>query len=110
MKIKEKDGTIVDIFAIFSLLSPIDQRMKTYFYGVPKSYGGLIAFTLDEVDIIENVFRSEMVVFVNRGVGVYHWALIQEKLLDDLLERDEDAYNRFLEIIKEEGLVDPDFY
>ncbi|MCO6545913.1 MAG: hypothetical protein J6583_04640 [Gilliamella sp.] len=110
MKIKEKDGTVVDIFAIYSLLSAIDQKMKTYLYGIPKGYSGLMAFTLDEVDIIENAFKSEMVVFTNRGTGVYHWALIQENLLDDLLERDEDAYNRFLEIIKSEGLVDPDFY
>jgi hypothetical protein len=31
-------------------------------------------------------------------------------LLDDLLELDEVAYKRFLEILKAEGLVDPDFY
>lgn len=100
----------VDIFAIYSLLSTIDQKMKTYLYGLPKGYGGLMAFTLDEVDVIENAFRSEMVVFTNRGTGVYHWALINENLLDDLLERDETAYNRFIEIIKSEGLVEPDFY
>lgn len=35
--------------------------------------------------------------------------MIEEQLLDDLLESDEDAYRRFLEIIKEEGLIDAGF-
>lgn len=32
--------------------------------------------------------------------------MIEEQLLDNLLESDEDAYRRFLEIVKEEGLID----
>lgn len=110
MKIKELDGTIVDIFAIYSLQSIVDQKMKTYLYGIPRGYCGLRAFTLDEVEVVVDSFTSKMVIFANRGVGIYHWALIKEALLDDLLERDEDAYNRFLQIIRAEGLVDPDFY
>jgi len=42
--------------------------------------------------------------------GVLHWALVRERLLDDLLERDENAYGRFLEILKSEGQLDDDFY
>lgn len=48
--------------------------------------------------------------FQNTGAGFYHWSLIEKRLLDDLVESAETAYNAFLDIVKKEGLVDPDFY
>lgn len=105
MKIKEIDGTIVDIFASYWLDN------KTLFLGMPKGYGGLCAFDLSEVIVIEKSLNTHVEFFQNNGInGFYHWALIKEALLDDLLELDETAYNRFLDIIKSEGLVEPDFY
>lgn len=38
MKVQENDGTIVDVFAIYWLGS------ETLFLGLPKNYGGLIAY------------------------------------------------------------------
>ena len=101
MKIQEKDGMIINVFAIYWF----DDR--TYFYGFPKSYKGLLAYKESEVTVIEPEFTGRLIYFEK---GIFHWALIKEQLLDDLLERDETAYNRFLKIIKEEELVDPDFY
>lgn len=106
MKIRAANGEVVDVFAVYWFDS------STYFYGMPSSYGGLIAYKEVEVTIIDSkmVFSTIFYKGEGRGKGLFHWALIEEKLLDDLLESDETAYHRFLEIIKSEGLVDSDFY
>lgn len=104
MKIKEFDGTIVDIFAIYWFSD------ETYFYGLPKNYGGLIAYRASQVSVIDPEINFTGVYFENNAKSIQHWALIKEALLDDIIERDEVAYNRFLEILKAEGQIDPDFY
>lgn len=104
MKIRESDGTIINIFAIYWFGN------ETYFYGLPQGYGGLLAYKADKVSVIESEVDFKSVYFENNAKSVQHWALIKEKLLDDLLERDEAAYNRFLEILKAEGRIDPDFF
>ncbi|MFB5948522.1 hypothetical protein [Klebsiella pasteurii] len=104
MKIKERDGEVVDVYAVYFIGGDVN------FLGMPKNYGGLSAFLAREVEIVESEMKYNSIYFKNNGYGIYHWALIKEKLLDDLLELDETAYKRFLEIVKAEGLVDPDFY
>ncbi|MBZ7662218.1 MULTISPECIES: hypothetical protein [Klebsiella] len=104
MKIKERDGEVVDVYAVYFIGGDVN------FLGMPKNYGGLSAFSAREVEIVESEMKYNSIYFKNNGYGIYHWALIKEKLLDDLLELDETAYKRFLEIVKAEGLVDPDFY
>ncbi|SNY66521.1 hypothetical protein [Enterobacter sp. CC120223-11] len=103
MKIQENDGTIVDVFAIYWLGS------ETLFLGLPKNYGGLIAYKEKNVQVIDSTLHGAFEYFSTHINGIYHWALIKEKLLDDILERDDVAYNRFLEILKAEGHIDPDF-
>lgn len=104
MKVKERDGEVVDIYAIYF----IDDEVN--FLGMPKNYGGLSAYSAKEVQVVEPEIRGECIYFKNNGYGIYHWALIKEKLLDDLLELDETAYKRFLEILKAEGHIEQDFY
>lgn len=101
MEIKDQQGKIINIFAIYWF----DDR--TYFYGFPKGYKGLRSYRANEVTIVDSALKKEWVYYER---GVFHWALIREALLDDLLELDETAYNRFLKILKEENLVEPDFY
>lgn len=104
MKLKTNYGYVIDVFAVYWFGD------ETYFLGLPKNYGGLIAYKSEEFELIDSMINFKSIYFYNNAKGIYHWALIQEKLLDDILERDKDAYKRFLEIIKSEGLVDPDFY
>ncbi|WP_109410233.1 hypothetical protein [Proteus genomosp. 4] len=105
MKIQESDGSIVDIFAIYWFDD------ETYFYGMPINYGGLQTYKADEVKIIDNQLDFKTVFFSNDDAkSVHHWALIEESLLDDLLELDETAYKRFLEILKSESQLDDNFY
>ena len=104
MNNREKSGTVINVFSIYWFGD------ETYFYGFPKNYGGLIAYRASQVTVIESEMDFKAMYFENNAKSIHHWALIKEKLLDDILERDEDAYKRFLEIVKAEGLVDPDFY
>ncbi|EHG3080179.1 hypothetical protein J4S47_004738 [Salmonella enterica] len=101
MKIQERDGDIVDIYSIYWI------NNKTLFLGFPKGYGGLRAYDLATVTVIDPSLTGEFFFYED---AIYHWALIKEKLLDDIIERDEVAYKRFLEILKSEGHVDEDFY
>ncbi len=105
MKIKESDGTVVNIFGIYWV------GEETLLFGMPRNLGGICVYDLAEVVIEDPNLSGHFTFFQNNGIsGIYHAALIDEGLLDDLSELDETAYKRFLEIIKAEGLVDQDFY
>ena len=94
-------GGVVDVFSVYWFGD------ETYFLGFLKGYGGLMSYTANQVTIINPEINFNCIYFKE---SIHHWALIKEKLLDDLLELDEIAYKRFLEIVKAEGIVDPDFY
>lgn len=105
MKIRPYNSSnVIDIYAIYW------SGKDTLFLGMPKGHCGLIAYNSQKVDVVDPDISGELTYFNNNYSGIYHWALIKERLLDDLLENDETAYKRFLEIVKAEGLVDPDFY
>jgi hypothetical protein len=106
VKIKDYNdplGRIVDVFSIYWFDN------DTYFYGLPKNHGGLKAYKASEVEVIDPEIKFHTIYFYNNARSVHHWALIKERLLDGIIEHDETAYNRFLEILKAEGQIDPDF-
>lgn len=102
MKIQnDRSEKIIDVYAVYWI------HGETYFYGFSKGYKGLLAYKASKVKIIDPVMSGDFIFFED---GIFYKPLIEEKLLDDLLEYDETAYNRFLEILKAEGRVEPDFY
>jgi len=103
MKIRDQFARqTVDIYAIYWI------GENTYFYGFPKGNGGLTVYKLENgIDVIDPNLDGG---FIYYKEGIFYKPLIEEKLLDDLLEYDEVAYNRFLEILKAEGRIDPDFF
>lgn len=106
MRIKESNGESIYVFAIYWI------NNKSLCLGLPKGYGGLSVYDLSEVELIDSELNGKLIYFQNEGAGsgVYHWALIEESLLDGLLELDETAYKSFLDILKAEGQLDDDFY
>ncbi|WP_339057753.1 hypothetical protein [Candidatus Regiella endosymbiont of Tuberolachnus salignus] len=104
MRIQESDGELVDIYAVYI----IDGDAMCL--GLPKNYGGLRSYKMKNVTVIDPALSGDFIYFHNNGYGIYHLALIKERLLDDLLELDETAYQRFLEILKAEGRIEADFY
>lgn len=112
MKIKSQvSGHTIDIFGIYWVLSLDGFCTETIFLGLPKNSGGLVPYRItgkfvDRVDIIDSSIPDGFVYYCS---GIYHKALIEENLLDDLREYDETAYKRFLDILKAEGSIEPDF-
>ncbi|ASN16082.1 hypothetical protein V462_00350 [Pantoea ananatis 15320] len=100
MKIKEHDGTLIDVYAIYWM------KGKTYFYGLIKEYG-LSVFNSDKVEVIDPTMSGDFIFFED---GIFFKPLIAEGILDDLVEGDLETYRRFIEILKAEGRVEPDFY
>lgn len=113
MKIKSQvSGHVIDIFGIYWVMSVDGFCTETILLGLPKNSGGLVPYRItgrlvDSVDIIDPSIPSG---FIYYHSGIYHKALIEENLLDDLREYDETAYKRFLEILKAEGSIDQDLY
>ncbi|MBK4717168.1 MULTISPECIES: hypothetical protein [Tenebrionibacter/Tenebrionicola group] len=99
MKISDRHEVIV-IFAIYWM------NNKTYFYGMSKGYTGLLAYDASEVEIIDSTLSGEFIYLDN---GIFYKPLIVNKLLDDLVEGLPDAYHQFIEILKKNGHIDPDF-
>ncbi|WP_199634696.1 hypothetical protein JEM67_20420 [Serratia sp. PAMC26656] len=100
MKIKERDGTIIDVFAFYAI------EGHKYFYGLPPRYGALLAYRADQVTIADPNISWKSVYFSN---GIFHHSLIDDELLDGLIERDEGNYKNFVAILKAEGSIRQDF-
>lgn len=54
MKIKEYDGTLIDVYAIYWM------KGKTYFYGLIKEYG-LSVFNADKVEVIDPTMSGDFI-------------------------------------------------
>lgn len=54
MKIKENDGTLIDVYAIYWI------KGKTYFYGLVKDYG-LSVFNADKVEITDPTMSGDFI-------------------------------------------------
>lgn len=112
MKIRTERGHTIDIYGIYWVLSVDGTCTETIFLGFPRGNGGLTPYRItgklaEKVDIVDSSIPDGWVYYYS---GVYHRRLIEDSLLDDLLEYDETAYKRFLEILKSEGHVNDDFY
>lgn len=112
MKIRTERGHVIDVYGIYWVLSVDRICTETIFLGFPRGNGGLTPYRItgklaEKVDIVDSAIPDGWVYYYS---GIYHRHLIEENLLDDLLEYDEKAYKRFLEILKSEGQIDEDFY
>ncbi|EBM3944030.1 hypothetical protein DY625_19190, partial [Salmonella enterica] len=77
MKIKPyRSSKIIDVFSIYWFDN------ETYFYGLPRSYGGFIAYKASDVEVVDPDINFRSVYYHNNARSVHHWALIKEKLLD----------------------------
>ncbi|MDI2113973.1 hypothetical protein [Commensalibacter nepenthis] len=103
MKIKDSRNNIIDVVAIYWY------KERTVFLSIPKNYGGLMVFNSNNVEIIDPVMNFRTIYFDNDMHGIYHWALIEEDLLDEVIDHDPKSFNRFIKILKSEGVLSEDF-
>lgn len=112
MKIRDEWGNEIDIFGIYWVMSVEQTCTETILLGLPKGNGGLSPYRItgkfaEKVELIDSSIPDG---FTYHYSGIYHHALIEDNLLDDLREYNEVAYKRFIEVIKAEGLIAEDFY
>jgi hypothetical protein len=71
----------------------------TYFLCLSKNNFG--PYRATEVTIVDPYLSGEFTFF--DGNSIFYKPLIEEKLLEDLYEQDQEAFERFLEILKKDG-------
>ena len=67
----------------------------------PKDYYGILVVGIKDVVVVDNNIDSDFVFFMFESgeFGVFCKLLIQENILDDLLELEPSAYQRFVDYL-----------
>ena len=92
---------IVEIFAVYW-----NKRGDTLFLGMTDKYSGLHVYSADEAEIIDPNINFRMVYFSGSLRGVYHWALIEKNLLDEVIDGNPELKKEFLDILRSENVID----
>lgn len=93
---------IIDIFGIYW-----DEEGKTFFFGLTQKHNYQYAYLADEVDIIDPNINFRALYFFNGNFsGIFHWALIEKNLLDEIIDGDIELREKFLEIVRSENIID----
>ena len=92
---------IVEIFAVYW-----NKRGDTLFLGMTDKYSGLHVYSADEAEIIDPNINFRMVYFSGSLRGVYHWALIEKNLLDEVIDGNPELEKEFLDILRSENVID----
>jgi hypothetical protein len=93
MKVKS-EYNYMDVYGVYWTDS------GTCFLCLSSNNGGLTVYRADEVTVVDDTLSGEFVFFSS---GIFYKPLITERLLDDIQEKDQKAFERFLEIIKKDG-------
>ena len=107
MKIKVKwkyhEDEIIDIFGIYW-----DERGETLFWGLSDKYdSGIDVYSADEVEVIDpNINFRTVYLYNGRLPGVFHWALIEKNLLDEITDNNLELRKEFLDIVRSENVID----
>ena len=107
MKIKVKwkyhEDEIIDIFGIYW-----DERGDTLFWGLSDKYdSGIDVYSADEVEVIDpNINFRTVYLYNGRLPGVFHWALIEKNLLDEITDNNLELRKEFLDILRSENVID----
>lgn len=105
MKILEKSRyseRIIDVFGIYWT-----KEGKTLFFGVPNDDSYVFAYSADKVEIIDSSINFKTVYLSSDSLpGVFHWALIEKKLLDEIIDGDLELREEFLNIVRSENVID----
>ena len=93
---------IAEIFAVYW----DEERNQTLFLGMTDKYSGLHAYSADEAEIIDPNINFRTVYLPGHLPGVFHWALIEKNLLDEVIDGNIELRKEFLDILRSENVID----
>ena len=105
MKVKVKwkyhEDQIIDVFGIYW-----NERGDTIFWGMSNKYSGIDVYSERKVEIIDSNINFRTVYMSGYLPGIFHWALIEKNLLDEITDGNRELRKEFLDIVRSENVID----
>ena len=92
---------IAEIFAIYW-----NKRGDTLFLGMTDKYSRVYVYSADRVEIIDPNINFRTVYLPGHLPGIFHWALIEKNLLDEVIDGNPELKKEFLDILRSENVID----
>lgn len=102
--ILRRDEYIYDVFGIYW---GIDfNQLETYFWCLDPRDDALMVYSVNDIEIVDySINYNTRFVLGDDMPGIYHWALIEKNLLDDIIDGIPEAKQIFLSILRSENLI-----
>ena len=91
-----------EIFAVYW----DEERRQTLFLGMTDKYSGVYVYSENEVEIVNPNINFRTIYLSGHLPGVFHWALIEKNLLDEVIDGNSELTKNFLDILRSENVID----
>lgn len=91
-----------EIFAVYW----DEERSQTLFLGMTDKYSGVYVYSENEVEIVNPNINFRTIYLSGHLPGVFHWALIEKNLLDEVIDGNSELTKNFLDILRSENVID----
>ena len=97
-----------DILEVVGINWLINRKQVNFLCIDPERDTGTLAVASQKCEIIDNNINFKSIYYNNNPdlKSIYHWALIENKWLDDFLENDPDIHMKFRMILRMEHIID----
>lgn len=69
-------------------------------------YSGVYVYSENEVEIVNPNINFRTIYLSGHLPGVFHWALIEKNLLDEVIDGNSELTKNFLDILRSENVID----
>ena len=105
MRIIKRDKNEEEIAEIFGIYWD-EERNQTLFLGMTDKYSGVYVYSESEVEIIDPNINFRTIYLSGHLPGIFHWALIEKDLLDEVIDGNLELRKKFLDILRSENVID----
>lgn len=105
MRIIKRDKNEEEIAEIFGIYWD-EERNQTLFFGMADKYSGVYVYSESEVEIIDPNINFRTIYLSGHLPGIFHWALIEKDLLDEVIDGNLELRKKFLDILRSEKVID----
>ena len=112
IKRDKNEEEIAEIFGIYwdeersqTLFLGMTDKSNT-FLGMTDKYSGVSVYSESEVEIIDPNINFRTIYLSGYLPGIFHWALIEKDLLDEVIDGNLELRKKFLDILRSENVID----